>query len=179
VRSCDVLLGSTFAYLSPPSIFTGIWLFCGESFSRRTRAKQAAIATLSNWVWNFMISFFSRAIADNIAFKYGFVFAGANFLNMIVAMFFVYETADLTLESIDEMYGDSSANAWNSSKWVPAGYASRGEMKAGASSDDDIVGIPDEKQGRWKAKPDPITGEEQDTVRKAPETKVKSDVESD
>lgn len=55
----------------------GIWLFCGESFSRKTRAKQASIATLSNWVWNFMIAFFSSAIANNIHFKYGFVFAGA------------------------------------------------------------------------------------------------------
>lgn len=27
----------------------GIWLFIGESFSLRTRAKQASLATLSNW----------------------------------------------------------------------------------------------------------------------------------
>lgn len=31
----------------------GIWLFVGESFALRTRAKQASLATLSNWVWNF------------------------------------------------------------------------------------------------------------------------------
>lgn len=28
----------------------GIWLFVGESFAMRTRAKQASLATLSNWV---------------------------------------------------------------------------------------------------------------------------------
>ncbi|UZJ55264.1 hypothetical protein CBS101457_004584 [Exobasidium rhododendri] len=164
VSACMFILGyaSTWA--------PGIWLFCGESFSRHTRAKQAAIATLSNWIWNFLIGLFSRAIADDIHFKYGFIFAGANFLNMIVAMFFVYETADLTLESIDEMYGDESTNAWKSSKWLPAGYASRGELKA----TENLPDIPDAKEGRWKANPDPITGEEQDTVRKAPETKVKA-----
>ena len=121
-----------------------------------------------------MISFFSRAIADNIHFRYGFVFAGANFLNMIVAMFFVYETAGLTLESIDDMYGDPSVTAWRSSKWVPAGYTSRSDLKE-SSGDESALNVADEKQGRWKARPDPITGEEQDTLRKAPETKTVTD----
>lgn len=147
----------------------------GESFSRRTRAKQASLATFSNWTWNFMIGFFSQPIASDIHFRYGFVFAGANFLNMIIAAFFVYETADLTLEAIDQMYGDNSVTAWTSRSWVPAGFATRADLKA--EVDDDLVKIPDEKQGRWKSKPDPITGEEQDTVRKAPETKINTDVE--
>ncbi len=34
----------------------GIWLWVGESFNSRTRAKQAAIATAVNWVANFLIS---------------------------------------------------------------------------------------------------------------------------
>lgn len=106
--------------------------------------------------------------------------AGANFLNMIVAAFFVYETADLTLECIDEMYGDESVNAWTSSKWVPAGFASRGEMKGTVENADSFENVVDEKQGRWKSKPDPVTGEEQDHIRKAPETAaaVESDPES-
>lgn len=122
-----------------------------------------------------MIGFFSQPIASDIHFRYGFVFAGANFLNMIIAAFFVYETADLTLEAIDQMYGDNSVTAWTSRSWVPAGFATRADLKA--EVDDDLVKIPDEKQGRWKSKPDPITGEEQDTVRKAPETKINTDVE--
>jgi hypothetical protein len=29
----------------------GIWILTGESFPMRTRAKQAALATASNWMW--------------------------------------------------------------------------------------------------------------------------------
>lgn len=167
VSACMFILGyaSTWA--------PGIWLFCGESFSRRTRAKQASIATLSNWVWNFLIAYFSTPIADSISFKYGFVFAGANFLNCIIAALFVYESADLTLEQIDDMYGDMSLKAWQSTKWLPAGYTSRNELKA-EKVDDSIVGLPDDHEGQWHAKPDPVTGEEQDTYRKAPETKTQT-----
>jgi len=153
----------------------GIWLFCGESFSRRTRAKQASIATLSNWVWNFLIAYFSRPIADSIHFEYGFVFAGANFLNMIIAYLFVYETADLTLEGVDQMYSDPNVKAWSSAKWVPEGYATRDDIKQSEKTDDDIAHIPDDRlDGTWKAKPDPVTGEERDTVRKHPETKIET-----
>lgn len=169
VSACMFILGyaSTWA--------PGIWLFCGESFSRRTRAKQASIATLSNWVWNFLISYFSRPIADSIDFRYGFVFAGANFLNFLIAFFFVYETADLTLEMIDTMYQDMSCRAWNSTKWLPAGFSSRDDLKRSDEDNDTVAHVPDDREdGKWKAQPDPVTGEERDRVRKAPETKVET-----
>lgn len=105
------------------------------------------------------------------------MFSGANLLNMIVAMFFVYETQDLTLEGIDEMYGSPDVSAWTSRSYIPQGYTSRSANKTAA--DADVVGVPDEKEGRWRSKPDPVTGEETDTVRKAPETKVKDSADSD
>ena len=49
----------------------GIWLFCGETFASKTRAKQAALATLSNWIWNFMLAFFTTPIVNDIGFAYG------------------------------------------------------------------------------------------------------------
>ncbi len=58
VSTCLFILGyaSTWA--------PGIWVWIGESFSYRTRAKQASLATLANWVSNFLISYFSQPIAD-------------------------------------------------------------------------------------------------------------------
>ena len=34
----------------------------GEVFPTRTRAKQAGLATASNWIWNFLIAFFTPFI---------------------------------------------------------------------------------------------------------------------
>ncbi|CAO1631767.1 unnamed protein product [Parajaminaea phylloscopi] len=145
----------------------GIWLFVGESFSLRTRAKQASLATLSNWVWNFCIGFFTKPITDSIGYNYGFVFAGANALNFFVAYFFVYETEKLTLEQIDEMY-NSGIPAWKSVPWVPHGYSSRDEVKDEEKKADQISHVSDPKP-EWRAKPDD-QGREMDATRKAPRT---------
>lgn len=39
--------------------------------------------------------------------------------------FFLYETKSLSVENVDAMYSDMSLKAWNSKKWVPAGYIDR------------------------------------------------------
>lgn len=145
----------------------GIWLFVGETFSLRTRAKQASLATLSNWAWNFCIGFFTRPIVTSIQFKYGFVFAGANALNFLVAYFFVYETEKLTLEQIDEMY-NSDTPARKSTSWVPAGYSSRYEVKDEEKKGEELAQMSDTKP-EWRSKPDD-KGDETDTTRKAPHT---------
>ena len=55
---------------------SGIWILIGETFPTRTRAKQGALATASNWLWNFLLAFFTPFIVSTIGFSYGFVFAG-------------------------------------------------------------------------------------------------------
>jgi SP family sugar:H+ symporter-like MFS transporter len=54
----------------------GVWIIISESFAPQTRAKQCSLATASMWIWNFMISFFTPFITDDIGYAYGFVFAG-------------------------------------------------------------------------------------------------------
>lgn len=72
VSACLALLGyaSTWA--------PGIWLVCGETGAPKTRAKQAGLAAMVNWLWNFLLAFFTPPITDNIGYAYGFVFAGCN-----------------------------------------------------------------------------------------------------
>jgi hypothetical protein len=69
VSACMFILGyaSTWA--------PGIWILIGETFATRTRAKQGALATASNWLWNFLLAFFTPFIVSAINFRYGFVFA--------------------------------------------------------------------------------------------------------
>jgi len=42
------------------------WVYLGESFPLRVRAKAIALGSATNWVWNFLLSFFSPRIAADI-----------------------------------------------------------------------------------------------------------------
>jgi hypothetical protein len=55
-------------------------------------------------IWNFLIAFFTPFITSSIDFRYGYVFAAANFLGFLVVYFFVIESKGRSLEEIDEMY---------------------------------------------------------------------------
>ncbi|KAH9946744.1 general substrate transporter [Amylocystis lapponica] len=106
----------------------GIWILVGETFPTRTRAKQAAIATTANWLWNFLIAFFTPFIVKSIKFRYGFIFAACNLTGAVIVYFFLYESSDLSLESVDMMYSDPSCKPWTSSTWAPAGFESRQDL---------------------------------------------------
>lgn len=95
-----------------------IWCIVGELFPSHYRARSMALVTSSNWIWNFLIAFFTPFIVANIGFKYGYVFAACNFAAVLIVYFFVCETQGRTLEEIDTMYIAKVA-PWKSSKWVP------------------------------------------------------------
>lgn len=95
-----------------------IWTIVAELYPSRYRARAMALATASNWLWNFLISFFTPFIAGDIDFAYGYVFAGCLFVGIIVVYVCVLETKNKTLEEIDVMYV-LRVTPWRSSKWVP------------------------------------------------------------
>ncbi|KAL8287439.1 hypothetical protein RQP46_003297 [Phenoliferia psychrophenolica] len=105
-----------------------IWILVGETFPTRSRAKQGALATSSNWLWNFLIGFFTSFITGDIHYRYGFVFAACNLAGAMVVFFFVYESMGLSLEAVDDMYNDPTCKPWTSSRWVPAGHESRADF---------------------------------------------------
>jgi SP family sugar:H+ symporter-like MFS transporter len=77
-----------------------------------------ALATASNWLWNFLLGFFTPFITSAIDFAYGYVFAGCLFVAVLVVYFFVLEGKGKTLEEVDMMYV-MRVPPWESSKWVP------------------------------------------------------------
>lgn len=81
-----------------------IWTIQAEIFPSRYRAKGMALSTASNWIWNFNIGFFTPFITKAIDFRYGYVFAGCNFVAALIVYFFVIEGQGRTLEEIDTMY---------------------------------------------------------------------------
>ncbi|ODV86206.1 hypothetical protein CANARDRAFT_27459 [[Candida] arabinofermentans NRRL YB-2248] len=83
-----------------------VYVVISETYPLRIRAKGMAIATSANWIWGFLISFFTPFITNAIHFAYGYVFFGC----LIFSMFFVYafipETKGLTLEEVDDLYAN-------------------------------------------------------------------------
>lgn len=114
------------------------WVIVGEIFPLRTRAKSAAISTASNWLWNWGIAYATPYLVDsgkgnaNLGTKVFFIWGGFNVICGLFAYFFVYETANLSLEQIDEMY-ERVDKAWNSPSFVPSEHAFRDHQSGVAS----------------------------------------------
>lgn len=89
-----------------------------EIYPIRIKSKAMGIATAANWLWGFLIAFFTPFITSAINFYYGYVFMGC----LVFAFFFVYftipHTSGLSLEEVDEMYL-VGVKAWQSKSFVP------------------------------------------------------------
>ncbi|KAF2184441.1 general substrate transporter [Zopfia rhizophila CBS 207.26] len=96
-----------------------IWAVVGEIYPSRYRAKCMALATASNWTWNFLISFFTPYITGAIDYRYGYIFAACCFIGAIVVYLFVCESHGRTLEEIDTMY-ILGVSPIKSKHWEPA-----------------------------------------------------------
>ncbi|KAK8061602.1 hypothetical protein PG994_007968 [Apiospora phragmitis] len=114
-----------------------VWAVVAELYPAKYRAPCMALATMSNWFWNFMISFFTRFITDSIHYWYGLVFAGCCVALVIFVFFFVIETKDRSLEEIDTMHL-LHVNPITSSKWdgsqAPEGVKGAAHEESGHNS---------------------------------------------
>ncbi|TVY84680.1 Galactose transporter [Lachnellula suecica] len=102
-----------------------VWAVVGELYPARYRASGMALATASNWLMNFLISFFTTFIVDAIDYFYGLVFAGCTFALFWIVYFFMIETKDRSLEEIDSMYV-AGVNPITSAKWNPSDLGPEG-----------------------------------------------------
>ncbi len=41
---------------------------------------------------------------------------------------FLYESSNLSLEAVDQMYNDPKCKPWNSGNWAPQGYTDRKDL---------------------------------------------------
>lgn len=94
-----------------------IWTIIAELYPSEFRAKGMALATASNWLWNFLLAFFTPFITSAIDFRLGYVFAGCLFAAATLVYLAVIEGKDRTLEEIDTMYV-MRVKPWRSSKFV-------------------------------------------------------------
>ncbi|EJT72421.1 high-affinity glucose transporter ght2 [Gaeumannomyces tritici R3-111a-1] len=126
------------------------WVVIGETFTLRTRAKQASLATAGNWLGNFLLSLLTPPATAGISFKFGYVFTACNVAGGLLVYFFLYESRMLSLENVDRMYGEPNVKPWNSKKWTPPGYLTRkqrDDSSTGVGTDDEAVAHTREKTG--------------------------------
>ncbi|CCD23341.1 sugar porter family MFS transporter NDAI_0B03060 [Naumovozyma dairenensis CBS 421] len=94
------------------------WVIVSESFPLRVRSKCMALACASNWIWGFLISFFTPFITGAINFYYGYVFTGCIVFSFFYVFFFIPETKGLSLEEIQELW-EERVLPWKSTAWIP------------------------------------------------------------
>lgn len=87
-------------------------------FPSRYRAVAMGLCTAANWLWNFLISFFTPWITGAIGYKYGYIFASCCFLGVCITFFFVNESQQRSLEEVDSMY-ILGVVPWKSKTWQP------------------------------------------------------------
>lgn len=81
-----------------------VFVVVSETYPLRIRSKGMAIASAANWIWGFLIAFFTPFITNAIHFAYGYVFFGCVLFSFFFVFAFVPETKGLSLEDVDELY---------------------------------------------------------------------------
>ncbi|KAF6755181.1 general substrate transporter [Ephemerocybe angulata] len=116
----DVLITFAVLHVFSFAVFWGPtpWVYLGESFPLRIRAKSIALGSATNWLWNFLLSFFSPRIVHKIGPMILLVFFGVLAFGYFYVFFFIPETKGLSLEEVDELY-TAKVVPWKSSTWQP------------------------------------------------------------
>ncbi|KZF23876.1 putative MFS monosaccharide transporter [Xylona heveae TC161] len=95
-----------------------VWGVVGELYPSRYRALCMGLATCGNWIFVFLIGFFTPFITEAIEYRYGYIFAACCFAAAFVVYFFVCESKGRSLEEIDTMY-IMRVRPWQSENWTP------------------------------------------------------------
>ncbi|KAF4004082.1 Sugar (and other) transporter family protein [Saccharomyces cerevisiae] len=98
--NCMIVFTMFFMFSFATTWAGGCFVIVSETFPLRVKSRGMAIATAANWMWGFLISFFTPFITGAINFYYGYVFLGCLVFAYFYVFFFVPETKGLTLEEV-------------------------------------------------------------------------------
>ncbi|KAH7922786.1 general substrate transporter [Leucogyrophana mollusca] len=117
----DTLIAFAVLHVFSFSMFWGPtpWVYLGESFPLRVRPKAIALGSATNWLWNFLLSFFAPRIAAKIGPLILLIFFGMLVFGFLYVYLAIPETKGLSLEEVDEMYS-AGVKPWKSAKWRPS-----------------------------------------------------------
>jgi sugar porter (SP) family MFS transporter len=111
--NADVALGALLGYLAFFEIGLGpvFWVMIAEIYPLRSRPKAMAVATMFNWGFNFLVSYFFLEMTDGIG-KAGtfWLYAGLGVCSAVFFLWFVPETRNRSLEEIERQVTGHSAD---------------------------------------------------------------------
>jgi hypothetical protein len=84
------------------------WLLPAEIFPLRGRSKGMALATTSNWIFNFIIGMVSPDAFTGIGRYFNLIIASFCLFSAGLTHFYYVETANHTLEEISVAFGDKA-----------------------------------------------------------------------
>ncbi|KAF5359595.1 hypothetical protein D9756_003421 [Leucocoprinus leucothites] len=87
------------------------WILVAEIWPLSVRGKGLSIAASSNWMNNFIVGQVTPTMMKHLRFGTFIFFGVFSLLGGLFVMFFVPETKGLTLEEMDELFGDSTGLA--------------------------------------------------------------------
>jgi sugar porter (SP) family MFS transporter len=85
------------------------WTYVSEIYPTRIREYGVTTASATQWAINYCMSRAIPVAVQNIKWRIFIMFAAFNFLNAILTYFFVKETAGLSLEEMDALFGSPAA----------------------------------------------------------------------
>ncbi|KAF9068739.1 general substrate transporter [Rhodocollybia butyracea] len=83
--------------------------YVSDIFNTRTRHYGLAVASASQWLWNFVVSHQTLLIEQELRFKFFFMFAAVNIGGMGVFSLLIPETKGRSLEEMDIIFGSISS----------------------------------------------------------------------
>ncbi|EGG07997.1 uncharacterized protein MELLADRAFT_85306 [Melampsora larici-populina 98AG31] len=86
------------------------WAIPSEIFPSSLRAKGVAVSTMSNWINNLIIGLITPPLIERTNSGAFIFFAANSALSFVFVWFFVPETANRSLEDMDQIFGDSKGN---------------------------------------------------------------------
>ncbi|KAJ2995713.1 hypothetical protein NUW58_g1196 [Xylaria curta] len=117
-----------------------VWTLIAEIYPSKYRARSMALATASNWTWNFLIAFFTPFITRDIDFRYGYVFAATNVVGGFIVYFFCMEGQGRTLEEIDTMYVQG-VSPRKSEQWIAPPPEEMDRIRREAGTGEDVENV--------------------------------------
>jgi len=111
VIACTYLFVASFA----PTWGPCSWVYAPEIFPLRVRGKGVALATATNWIFNFALGYFVPPAFENIQWRTYLIFGIFCFAMTVQAIFMYPETMRKSLEEIEDIFL-SGTPAWRTSK---------------------------------------------------------------
>ncbi|OTA32691.1 hypothetical protein BTJ68_07738 [Hortaea werneckii EXF-2000] len=100
----------------------GAWVVTGEMFPLKIRAKGLSMTTAANWFFNWLLSFITPYLLgalDPIQSNVFWIWGSFCWIALVFVFFLIYETKDLSLEQVNELY-ENESKAWRSTKYRTA-----------------------------------------------------------